>query len=288
MDLNVGIVQVRPVEDLDANLAFAFSKIHELAAVGAHVVVLPEMWPYPYHAKWFAAQAQPAGGSLWQRLSDTAAEEGVWLIAGSVAELRDGRIYNTCYIFDDAGRQVADYSKTHLFDADVDSVVTARESSVIAPGDHLTSFDTPWGTFGICICFDVRFSEVFVAMVNRGARVIFCPAAFSYGTGRMHWELLMRTRALETQAYMVGCNAGYDPDGPYPCYGHSIVCDPWGTVLYDAGEGEEAKMVTLDMDLVDTMRRQLPVVNSRRTDLYQLVEKPSEASAQGGSGSARS
>ena len=273
MDLKIGIVQLKPARNIDANLQFGFEAIERLAGRGADVVVLPEMWPCPYDRAWFAQIDGSCGGDLWSRMSRAAADAGVWLIGGSVPEQSEGGLCNTSFVFGADGRQVARHRKLHLFDVDIAGAVRSCESADITPGDSVTTFETPWGVFGICICFDCRFADLYSAMARRDARVIFCPAQFSRATGPDHWVLTQRMRAVDTQAFTVGCDAACDADGPYPAYGHSVVCDPWGRVVCECGEDAETKLVCIDLDEVDRVRAQLPIIAARRDDVYELKEK---------------
>ena len=234
------------------------------------LIMLPEMWNGPYEAKRFPDFAEPEGGPSWQFLSALAKERHVYLCGGSIAEREDDRVYNTAYVFDPDGRQIAKHRKMHLFDIDVKGGQRFFESDTLSPGNDVTVFSTPFCKMGLCICYDFRFPELARLMVDAGAKVILVPAAFNMTTGPAHWELLFRQRAVDNQVYTVGVAPARDPAASYQSWGHSIVCSPWGEVLMQADEKESVAITSLDLDRVDEIRRQLPLLSQRRTDVYRL------------------
>ena len=146
-------------------------------------------------------------------------------------------------------------------------------SKAAQAGDSVTTFDTPWGTVGVCVCFDFRFTELAELMVLAGAKLIVVPAAFNMTTGPAHWELLFRQRAVDGQCYTVGTSPARDTAAGYVAWGHSIVCDPWGTVIHQCDETPQVAVTTLDMERVEAIRQQLPILSARRTDVYELRRK---------------
>ena len=259
--------------DKAADLALATAKLREAKARGADVAVLPEMFCCPYDTACFQAYGEPEGGMAQQAISLAARELGLYVVAGSVPELEDGRIYNTAFVYDRTGRQIARHRKAHLFDIDVEGGQRFRESDVLSPGNEITTFETEFGAMGLCICFDLRFEELARCMALRGAQVLFGPAAFNMTTGPAHWELLFRQRAVDNQCYLVGVSPARNQGGPYVAYGNSLAVDPWGTVLCRAGAGPEVLYADLDLAQIASVRRQLPILSARRTDLYQLRER---------------
>lgn len=238
------------------------------------IVVLPEMFSCPYEASNFPAYAEEEGGATWQRLSAMAADAGVYFVAGSVPE-RDagGHIFNTSYVFDREGRQIAKHRKVHLFDIDVRGGQYFKESDTLTPGDAFTTFPTEFGTMGLCICYDIRFPETFRIMADRGARLVFVPAAFNMTTGPAHWELTFRARALDNQMFLLGCAPARDEEGSYVSFATSILTDPWGRVVEKLGAEPGILQAEVDLNDADDIREQLPLLKHRRRDLYQLVEK---------------
>ena len=271
--LTIAQIQMQVVRDKGENIAAACRLIRRAAAQGAELVMLPEMFCCPYENSAFRPYGEPLGGVAQQTLSALAAELGIWLIAGSIPELEGERVYNTAFVFDSAGRPVARHRKMHLFDIAVEGGQSFRESDTLSPGNTVTVFDTPWGKMGLCICFDLRFEELARLMTLQGARAIFVPAAFNMTTGPTHWELLFRQRAVDNQLFTVGTSPARNASETYVAWGHSIVCDPWGTVLHQCGAGEEVAVTTLDLSRVASVRRQLPILSARREDVYSIGQK---------------
>ena len=236
-------------------------------------VILPEMFCCPYQTENFPIYAEKEGGPVWQQLSGYAKQYGIYLIGGSMPEKdAEGNVYNTSYIFDREGKQIGKHRKVHLFDIDVKGGQTFKESDTLTAGDSDTVFDTEFGKIGVMLCFDIRFPELSRMMVNDGVKVIFVPAAFNMTTGPAHWELSFRTRALDNQIYMVGCAPARDVSAGYISWGHSIVTDPWGRVTGMLDENEGILLAELDMDYEEQVREELPLLKSRRKDIYQLSQ----------------
>ena len=250
------------------------SLVSEIPDGAADLIMLPEMWNGPYEARLFPTFAEPENGPSRLFLSDLAKERGVYLCGGSIAERDGDRVYNTAYMFDPGGSQIAKHRKMHLFDIDVTGGQRFFESDTLSPGNDVTVFDTPFGTMGLCICYDFRFPELSRLMVDAGAKVILVPAAFNLTTGPAHWELLFRSRAVDNQVYTVGVAPARDPHATYQSWGHSIVCSPWGEVLMQMDEKERVALTALDLDRIDTVRRELPLLLHRRTDVYRVERTP--------------
>lgn len=269
--VKAALVQMRVTEDKERNLRSAADAVRRAADAGAQVVCLPEMFVCPYERHAFLAAREARGGRIWSALAQMAAESRVVLIGGSFPEAAEGRLYNTCFVFDAAGRQIARHRKVHLFDIDIAGGQRFRESDTFSPGADLTVFDTPLGRFGVVICFDIRFPELMQLMALYGAEAVFVPASFNMTTGPAHWQLLFRARALDAQIFLLGCSAARDARSRYVAYGHSLAISPWGTVLAELGAQPETLLVTLDLDEALRTRAQIPVMaGARRTDLYEL------------------
>lgn len=269
--VKAALVQMRVTEDKERNLRSAADAVRRAADAGAQVVCLPEMFVCPYERRAFLAAREARGGRIWSALAQMAAESRVVLIGGSFPEAAEGRLYNTCFVFDAAGRQIARHRKVHLFDIDIAGGQRFRESDTFSPGADLTVFDTPLGRFGVVICFDIRFPELMQLMALYGAEAVFVPASFNMTTGPVHWQLLFRARALDAQIFLLGCSAARDARSRYVAYGHSLAISPWGTVLAELGAQPETLLVTLDLDEALRTRAQIPVMaGARRTDLYEL------------------
>lgn len=269
--VKAALVQMRVTEDKERNLRSAADAVRRAADAGAQVVCLPEMFVCPYERRAFLAAREARGGRIWSALAQMAAESRVVLVGGSFPEAAEGRLYNTCFVFDAAGRQIARHRKVHLFDIDIAGGQRFRESDTFSPGVDLTVFDTPLGRFGVVICFDIRFPELMQLMALYGAEAVFVPASFNMTTGPAHWQLLFRARALDAQIFLLGCSAARDARSRYVAYGHSLAISPWGTVLAELGAQPETLLVTLDLDEALRTRAQIPVMaGARRTDLYEL------------------
>lgn len=276
MKLNLGLCQMKVTADKQENLRHAGDLLRQAAAQGANVVMLPEMFNCPYENACFPVYAEPAGGESWQFLSRMAKELNLYLVAGSVPELENGKIYNTSYIFSPEGKELARHRKVHLFDIDVPGGQRFMESDTLAPGNSVTVVDTPYGRLGVAICFDIRFAELFRVMGDQGAQVILIPAAFNMTTGPIHWSLAFRMRALDQQCFIAGCSPARDTSASYVAYGHSLVCNPWGDILMEMDEKEAVRVVELDLDDLAKYRGQIPILAGRRTDLYETVLKKPE------------
>ena len=271
--LTVAQVQMRVTRDKAENIAAACRLIRRAAEQGAEFVMLPEMFCCPYENGAYRPYGEEQDGPAQRALSALAAELGIWIVGGSIPELEGNRVYNTSFVYDSTGRQVARHRKMHLFDISVEGGQTFRESDTLSPGGEITVFDTPWGKMGLCICFDLRFEELTRLMALRGARVIFVPAAFNMTTGPAHWELLFRQRAVDNQLFTVGTSPARSESETYVAWGHSIVCDPWGSVLHQCGAEEEISITSLDLHRVESVRRQLPILRARREDIYFMGQK---------------
>ena len=271
MELKIAQIQMSVTADREENIRRTCDMVRQAGDI--HMAVLPEMFCCPYDNACFRPYGEAEGGPAYQTLSALAKERGIWLVGGTVPELAEDRIYNTCYVFAPDGQMVAKHRKMHLFDIDVKGGQRFMESEILTAGDSVTTFDTPWGRVGVCVCFDFRFTELSELMVLSGAKLIVVPAAFNMTTGPAHWELLFPQRAVDGQCYTVGTSPARDTAAGYVAWGHSIVCDPWGTVVRQCDETPQVVVTTLDMARVDAIRQQLPILSARRTDVYELWKR---------------
>lgn len=271
--IKIAAIQMSTVADKMENVRTVKTYLEKIKDENPDFVILPEMFCCPYQTENFPIYAEKEGGPVWQQLSGYAKQYGIYLIGGSMPEKdAEGNVYNTSYIFDREGKQIGKHRKVHLFDIDVKGGQTFKESDTLTAGDSDTVFDTEFGKMGVMLCFDIRFPELSRMMVNDGAKVIFVPAAFNMTTGPAHWELSFRTRALDNQIYMVGCAPARDVSAGYISWGHSIVTDPWGRVTGMLDENEGILLAELDMDYEEQVREELPLLKSRRKDIYQLSQ----------------
>ena len=269
--IKIAAIQMSTVADKMENVRTVKAYLEKIKDENPDFVILPEMFCCPYQTENFPIYAEKEGGPVWQQLSGYAKQYGIYLIGGSMPEKdAEGNVYNTSYIFDREGKQIGKHRKVHLFDIDIKGGQTFKESDTLTAGDSDTVFDTEFGKIGVMLCFDIRFPELSRMMVNDGAKVIFVPAAFNMTTGPAHWELSFRTRALDNQIYMVGCAPARDVSAGYISWGHSIVTDPWGRVLDMLDEKKGILLAELDMDYEEQVREELPLLKSRRKDMYKL------------------
>ncbi|MEU7035528.1 carbon-nitrogen family hydrolase [Streptomyces sp. NPDC046237] len=222
----------------------------------ADLVVLPELWPmgaFAYES--FASESEPLRGPTYEAMAAAARDAGVWLHAGSIVEAADGALFNTSLFFTPAGELAARYRKIHRFGFD------KGEAVMMAAGDELVTVALPELTVGVGTCYDLRFPELFRGLVDAGAQAFVVPAGWP-ARRRAHWTLLAQARAVENQAYVLACGTAGTHAGVEQA-GHSIVVDPWGEVLAEAGTGEETLRVELDADRVTTTRAQFPALKDR-------------------------
>ncbi|MBQ2960064.1 MAG: carbon-nitrogen hydrolase family protein [Oscillospiraceae bacterium] len=270
--IKIAICQLRTETDRAETSAKAKAMIYEAASKGADFVVLPEMYNTPYSREYFKRFADMGHADAVAQLSAWAKELKIYIVGGSVPERdKDGKIFNTCFIFDREGKEIARHRKIHLFDVELPGL-RVRESATFSPGKDITVFETEYGTMGCAVCFDLRFPELFRAMQQRGAKLVFLPAQFSVATGPKYWEPMLKARAFDYQYYVVGAGAARYHGFHYESYGHSAVIDPTGACLCMAGEDEEILYADVDLEYVDEYRAQLPTSKLMRTDVYRLAE----------------
>ncbi|MGI6512474.1 MAG: carbon-nitrogen hydrolase family protein [Catenisphaera adipataccumulans] len=236
-------------------------------------ICLPEMFACPYDTKCFPDYAEPFEGACFQFMQQLAIRHHAYVIGGSFPEIDHGHIYNTAPVFDRSGRLLARHRKMHLFDIQVQGGQHFKESDILSAGDAVTTFPTEFGTMGICICYDIRFPELGRLMALHGARCFFVPAAFNQTTGPAHWELTFRAQALFNQVFCVATAPALDPHASYHSWGHSLITDPWGRVVTQAGTDACSQITSIDINDTEQVRQQLPLLKHRRTDLYRLEEQ---------------
>lgn len=265
--MKIGLCQTNCGEDVAANERQVFGLLEEAAAAGVDLAALPEVWPCQGSASQVRAAAEPLDGPRVERLADAARRHGMWIHGGSVLELDGDRVFNTSVLFDRGGEPVATYRKIHLFDADPPGAVPSRESFLFGAGEQVVTAETEFGRVGLTICYDVRFPELYRELAVRGAVVLFVPAAFRYETGRDHWDVLLRARAIEDQAFVVAA-AQWGTWGPpgreRRNFGNSLVADPWGRVVTRATDGVGLTVAELDLSEIARVREVLPALRHRR------------------------
>lgn len=266
--MKIAQIQSHVYEDKEKNIEQLKCYLDKIKDQSPDIVMLGEMFNCSYETKRFPLYAEEEGGKTWRELSALAREYGIYLAAGSVPELAEGRTYNTAYVFDRQGRQIAKHRKVHMFDIQVEGGQHFRESETLSAGDSCTVFGTEFGKMGLCICFDFRFPELARMMALEGARLILVPAAFNMTTGPAHWELMFRGRAVDNQCFVAGTSTARDADASYVAWGHTLLVSPWGDVIEEM-DGEEGCIIhEIDLGEADRIRRELPLLSARREDVY--------------------
>jgi predicted amidohydrolase len=249
-----------------ANLAEAERLIRLAAAQDAKLIVLPELFNLYGNLPQAAAEAEPLNGLTATLLQRLAIETKAWIVGGSFAEIaRDGKAFNTSLTIDPQGNIRGVYRKMHLFDVDLGEALRVTESDSLLAGNEITCVETALAKIGISICYDVRFPEIYREQSRRGAELLCTPAAFTQKTGRDHWHLLTRARAVENQCYVLAANQVGEHAPGRVSYGHSLIIDPWGRVLAEASGTENGVIVAdLSADVLMDIRRKLPALQHRR------------------------
>lgn len=264
----VGVVQLNSTDDVEKNLTSVERTVAEAVSYGAELVVVPECFSFlgPENGKLALAEGLDERGPILERMRRLAIERRVDLVLGGFWEKASvpGKVRNTCLHLDRDGVLRAVYRKIHLFDVDLADGTRLCESDTVEAGDDIVVSDTSFGKLGLSICYDLRFPELYRRLVDAGAIALAIPAAFTLTTGKDHWHVLLRARAIEQQCYVFAAAQTGHHHGRRHSYGHALIVDPWGTVLAECGEGEGAAVATVDPALVTRYRRELPSVQNRR------------------------
>lgn len=245
------------------------------------IVVLPECFNSPYSVTKFREYAEVIDNKAKSQsidfLSKIALKYGITLVGGSIPEIdpQTNKIYNTSPIFNSKGDIIDIHRKVHLFDVDIPNGITFKESETLSPGNKLTTVNTPYGNVGVGICYDMRFPELTTISARKpnNAFAMVFPSAFNTVTGPMHWHLLARSRAVDNQIYTILCSPARNLESSYHAYGHSLVCNPKGEIIAEAGEGEEIIYAELDPEDIANFRQAIPFSSQRRFDLYRDISK---------------
>ncbi len=268
--IKIAVCQIKTETDKAESMRKTEAMIAEASQNGADIVVLPEMFNCPYSNKYFRGFAEAENGESVDTMSSWARDNGIILVGGSIPEKDGDKLHNTCFVFDRSGNVIARHRKAHMFDVEFENGISFKESKHFSPGNEITVFDTEYGKMGVIVCFDIRFPELSRAMAKRGAQIIFCPAQFNMTTGPKHWELSLRARAMDNELFFVGASAARYEGFDYECWGHSAVVSPFGEVLASCDEKEQILYCDVDLDEIDSVRRQLPTFLKLREDLYTV------------------
>ena len=265
--VSIACIQTRPRETFDGAIEECREFLDEAVARRVDLIMLPE---YCGGLKSDGARLVPPAAAedahqVLAFLKDVAASKGVWIMAGSVAvQGHGGKIYNRCFVFDDAGEIQATYDKIHLFDIQLSATHTYRESASVIPGDTAVVAETPYGRIGLSICYDLRFPKLYRDLAQSGANVLAVPAAFTKATGELHWHALVKARAIENGCHVIApCATGPVPGGG-ETFGHSLIVDPLGKVVADGGTEAGVIFAEIDLDEVASTRAKIPSLQHDR------------------------
>lgn len=274
--MRAAIFQMTSGIDPAANAAAMTDMIARAAGEGADILFTPEMAGYLDRDRQRAAATlrSEADDPVLPRVQEAAAKHGLWVHVGSLPlkdEREDGRWANRSFMIDAAGEIRARYDKIHLFDVDLATGESWRESSVYGPGDRVVAVDTPWGRMGMSICYDMRFPDLYRALTDAGASVLLMPAAFTVPTGQAHWHVLLRARAIEAGCFVIAAaQTGRHADGR-ETYGHSLIVDPWGDVLLNMGPDAGLGLAEIDLARIEEVRARVPALANRRVIAQDVI-----------------
>lgn len=270
--MRISVCQMNSRADKGENTRVALELLDEAKRQGAEVAVLPECLDYMGPDEGVYPASEDEGGPLWTALADKARDLGIWVVGGTfrVREAGSTRVGNTLVVFNPKGEATATYRKMHMFDIVIPGEVDFLESRTVKPGDDVVTTQIAGVTSGLSICFDLRFPELFRLQALAGARILFLPAAFTAFTGKDHWEVLLRARAIENTCFVVAAGQDGENMPGKASHGQSIIIDPWGNIVAQAPAG--VGVITADIDLaeVDKVRRNMPSLQNRRADVYAL------------------
>jgi len=248
------------------------------------LIVLPECFNSPYGHVHFPVYAEKIGFKPGEKydveksesesvkmLSAAARETNTWIIGGSIPEREGEKVFNTSTVYDPRGQLVAIHRKVHLFDIDIPGKIKFKESETLTGGSQLNFFDTPFARIGLGICYDIRFPELAMTAARKGCHAIIYPGAFNMTTGPLHWELLQRARAVDNQIFAAMCSPARDLTAGYHAWGHSMIVDPMGAILTEAGHDEAIMYAHIDPQTFHDARAGIPVTAQRRFDVYPDV-----------------
>ncbi|EPR17637.1 nitrilase [Sphingobium indicum IP26] len=268
--MRAAIFQMTSGIDPAANAAAIADMAARARGEGADMLFTPEMAGYLDRDRQRAAATlrSEADDPVLAALREAAAKQGLWVHLGSTPlkdERSDGRWANRSFMIDDRGEIRARYDKIHLFDVDLATGESWRESSVYGPGEQVVAVDTPWARMGLSVCYDMRFPDLYRALTNAGATVLLMPAAFTVPTGKAHWHILLRARAIEAGCFVIAAaQTGHHADGR-DTYGHSLVVDPWGDLVLDMGEQAGLALAEIDLSRIEDVRGRVPALANRRS-----------------------
>lgn len=268
MKIKLGLIQMKVEDNREDNIRKAEENIRKAKALGAELIILPEMFTTPYKNDNFPVFMEEYPGPTNDMLSKVSKELDVYIVGGSIPEGDGGRIYNTSYVYNNKGELIGKHRKAHMFDIDVKGKISFKESDTLSPGNESTLFDINGIKMGLIICYDIRFPEFSRKLSLSGAKAIIVPAAFNMTTGPAHWHLSARARALDNQVYVMMCSQSRNEGGVYVAYGNSLVVSPWGDVIDSLDEKEGILITEIETEYIERVREELPLLKHRREEIY--------------------
>lgn len=264
-------IQLSSNNDRQQNVAKALELIDEASARGARLVALPEMFNYYSSLKEMVKNAEPVPGPTIDALAQKARANGLYILCGSIIESApDGKGFNTSVMVGPDGNILGVYRKINLFDVEIPGKVRYGESEYILPGNEMVTLDVDGWIVGLAICYDLRFPEIFATLASRGAEIVVMPTACTAYTGKDHWEVLLRARAIENQFFVVAPNRYGTSSDSFTTHGHSMIVDPWGTILSQAPDKVSVISAELDIGVLQDVRRNMPM---KRQNTYEVKEE---------------
>ncbi|MBO7718794.1 MAG: carbon-nitrogen hydrolase family protein [Methanosphaera sp.] len=268
-EFKIASCQMDVVDDKNRNIDHAIELIKTASNNDADVITLPEMFNTPYDNNKFIENAENEDDSITlDAMRKVACKEDIYLQCGSIAERDEDNIYNTAYLISPDGEIIAKHRKMHLFDIDCENM-KFTESDTLSAGDDITTVKTPLGRISLAICYDVRFNQMWTLMNENKTDVVLLPGAFNKTTGPLHWETLLRARAIDNQFFVVATSPSQIENPYYVAWGHSMIVDPWGNILANADSKERIIYSNLNPDLITSVRQQIPILENKREDIYQ-------------------
>lgn len=270
MNPNVAVIQINASNNVLENLSKAENFIEQAKVNNADMIALPENFAFLGHtdtAKIDLAESLDAPGPILQALSRWSKQYQIWLLAGTVPlkSAQSRKVFVSSLLYCPQGECVARYDKIHLFDVIVEDVARPyQESKTVVAGNKIVCYQTPWGKVGLSVCYDLRFPELYRMLQKEGVEIFFVPSAFTFSTGKVHWETLLKARAIENLAFVVAPNQVGKHANERDSYGHSMIVDPWGDVIAEMYSGEGVVLATLDRNQQKTLRTRFPSVEQRK------------------------
>ena len=272
-DFKIATCQMNVVDNKDTNIEHAIQLIKKASSNGAKLITLPEMFNTPYdNSKFIEYFEEETTSKTLNSMQDIASEENIYLQSGSIPEKESNHLYNTAYLINPKGKIIGKHRKMHMFDIDTDNM-KFTESDTLTPGDSVTTIKTPLANISIAICYDIRFPELWTLMNKNNSDIILLPGAFNKTTGPLHWETLIKARAIDNQCYVVATSPSQIENPYYVAWGHSMIVNPWGKIIAKAHENEEILYANITQSSLSSVRNQIPVLTNRRNDIYDTILK---------------